>query len=609
MSASSATDPPVMSNPVPASTPPPLDSSQLTSANPGTPYTVKKRSISDVGSDSSKTDGGSKLVGGNGDSNAVSAATGAAGPSKKRTKLTESEREAREKEKLEKEKEKAEKEQERLAKKAERDEKKRIKDEEKRIKEEEKKKKEEEKAKKDRAQRSLMSFFTKPAAAGPASQSAPSSATSNLTHMVLRTPPPPDIITDYERSFHPFFVKPNVTVAPMPFERDDEYKTVIKNALDKALSLPRDPNFAGDPESGQSGPVGIGGGITGKLVEELMHILPHKRGRRGKLLKYCTKDILARISAPDDSSLPPLVDLKDVGPSKSSGAYLELLSSLPNKFLRFAEDVRPPYSGTYTRKPTTSGLLRGRNPFQKSLPKVDYDYDSEIEWEEEGLDGDGEELLSDEEDDEDVDSGDEDLEQFLDDENEEGVAGKNRRRGDVSAIVPICSSMCWEDSMGKNPRKEFEGMRLGTLLDRVPGPIDPFSPSYWNPEAPPQPPPAQLAANPPTKAAAITQFFQATTGNGAQSSAMPPPGPSASTAPAATTGDNLKKGKFVHLIGAHEMPAFKQAIAGSDLTKAAMIEHLKKLFPHLTKPAIKNSLDQVAQRRGQHEKDKRWVLL
>ncbi|CAZ86289.1 unnamed protein product [Tuber melanosporum] len=440
-----------MSNPAPASTPTPPDSLPHASTNPGTPDSVKKRSLSDMGSDSTRTEGGSKLASGDGDGdgggdgNAMGLGTGAVGPAKKRTKLTEAEKEAREKERLEREKERVTKEKERLAKKAERDEKRRIKDEE-------KKKREDEKAKKEKAQMRLVSFFTKPVA-GPTPQSIAPSTASTSMQMVVGSPPPPDISlkrqvrTDYERSFQPFFVKPNVTVAPVPFERDHSYKLVIKVALDNALSPPlsQDPLSIRDPESpsGQSPPVEIGERLTVGRIEELMHIPHHKRGRRGKPPNYSTKDILARINAPD-------------------GVYLNLLNSLPHKFLRFAEDVRPPYSGTYTKRPASSGLLRGRNPFQKSLPKVDYEYDSEAEWEQEGLDGDGEELLSDEEDEEDGDSGDEDLDEFLDDDEEEGAI-KNRRAA-VSALVPLCSGLCWEDFMGRNPRKELREMSLGILI-------------------------------------------------------------------------------------------------------------------------------------------------
>ncbi|CUS07839.1 unnamed protein product [Tuber aestivum] len=595
-----------MSSPVPASTPPCPDSLRHTSSSPDAPNPVKKRSLSGAGSDPTRTEDVSQPDSGNGDVNVMVIGTGAAGPAKKRTKLTESEKEAREKERLERENERHAKEKERLAKRAERDEKKRIKNEERR-------KREYEQTKKEKAQMRLGSFFIKPTV-GNKPQSTPSSTTNTSTQIVGDSPPPPpppDVDlkrrerTDYERSFHPFFVKPNVIVAPVPFQRDDDYKLVIRNVLDNALFPPKDPpSSTADCESGsgQSTSGGAGKTRTGERMEELMHIPYHKRVPRGKPPKYSTKDILIRLNTPDSSSLLPLADLEGINPNKLPTIYLDLLNSLPFKFLRFAEDVRPPYSGTYTRKPASSGLLRGRNPFQKSLPKVDYEYDSEAEWGEDVLDCDGEELLSDEEDDEDCGSGDEDLEEFLDDEDEEGAASKNRR-GVVSTLIPICSGLCWEDPMGKNPRKEFGEMSLGMLIDGVSGPIDPFSTSYWNPVAPPQLQSAQVVHNP---IKAMSQFFQAT-GNRNPQSTMPPPGASVSTAQV-VTGEPSKQPKPKQLIPAEDMAAFKRAIEGSDLTKAAMIEHLKKVFPQLNKQAIKNSLGQVAQRRGQTEKDKRWFL-
>jgi len=134
------------------------------------------------------------------------------------------------------------------------------------------------------------------------------------------------------------------------------------------------------------------------------------------------------------------------------------------------------------------------------------------------------------------------------------------------------------------------------VSDRVQGPIDPFSASYWSH--------AQVTNNPHN---AIKQFFPVIDNVNPQS-AMPPPGPPVGTAQAIAGETSKKKAKPVLLVPAEEMAAFKQAIEGSDLTKAAMVEHLKKKFPHLYKEAIKNSLAQVAQRRGKTEKEKKWFL-
>ena len=58
------------------------------------------------------------------------------------------------------------------------------------------------------------------------------------------------------------------------------------------------------------------------------------------------------------------------------------------KFLSFAEDVRPPYYGTWSRR---SREVRPRHFWGKSK-LLDYDYDSEEDWEEGEEDGDGENL-------------------------------------------------------------------------------------------------------------------------------------------------------------------------------------------------------------------------
>ena len=81
----------------------------------------------------------------------------------------------------------------------------------------------------------------------------------------------------------------------------------------------------------------------------------------------------------------------------------EITVRLPKKFLRFHEDVRPPYDGTWSKK---SPLVTGRKPFGKDVAVFEYDYDSECEWEE-GDDEIGEDVDQDmgEDDDNDLDEG------------------------------------------------------------------------------------------------------------------------------------------------------------------------------------------------------------
>jgi chromatin assembly factor 1 subunit A len=89
------------------------------------------------------------------------------------------------------------------------------------------------------------------------------------------------------------------------------------------------------------------------------------------------------------------------------------LRKIPMKFLKFQEDVRPPYRGTYTSRPITGISKLARNPLRRDLPNTDYDYDSEAEWIED--DEDAEELMSEGDNDKEEDDGDEDMDGFLDD--------------------------------------------------------------------------------------------------------------------------------------------------------------------------------------------------
>lgn len=68
----------------------------------------------------------------------------------------------------------------------------------------------------------------------------------------------------------------------------------------------------------------------------------------------------------------------------------ERIIVVPNryKFLGFHEDVRPPYRGTWSK---SSKLVNGRRPFSKDTQYLDYENDSEAEWEE-GDEEEGEDL-------------------------------------------------------------------------------------------------------------------------------------------------------------------------------------------------------------------------
>lgn len=63
------------------------------------------------------------------------------------------------------------------------------------------------------------------------------------------------------------------------------------------------------------------------------------------------------------------------------------------------------------------------------------------------------------------------------------------------------------------------------------------------------------------------------------------------------------------LLDAADLPRFKEAISGSNLSKIGLVEVLKKSFPGRRAAAIKNTLERVARREGLKATDKRWVLV
>jgi chromatin assembly factor 1 subunit A len=359
-------------------------------------------------------------------------------------------------------------------------------EEKKRAKEEEKKKKDEEKAKKERSQLRLQDFLKTPstpkkdrsiAVGGPLPASSvgasPGTRSMDAASPIAGASTPSarrrERRSDYEEYFLPFFRKEHTVVAPEhAFQRDAECRVAVNRALDGVLSLQDEGDEKGDPDVmdvDEAKTVSAGfPRITRDELIELLHIPPHKaRAKRGRMCGYSTKDVMARINTPDDPGLPLLKptisSLINSGEAKTSAYYVRLLNSLPHKYLKFAEDVRPPYVGTYSRIPTSSGLFHGRKPFQRALPGVNYDYDSEADW---VADDEGEDLLSEDEDDKDSDGGDS-LDGFLDDEDDD----VGLKRGGMGVLMATNSGMCWQDANGKNPRPDLDEMRIEILLSIV----------------------------------------------------------------------------------------------------------------------------------------------
>ncbi|KAL9127467.1 MAG: hypothetical protein Q9217_003667 [Psora testacea] len=463
------------------------------------------------------------------------------------------ERARKDEERIRKEEEKAKKVDEKKIRDAEREQKRkakeekdRLREEEKAKREEEKRQKEEEKNKKARTQLRLNAFFGQPSAPTKSSTGSPTRddlsppnsrcssiaeadtiETNRQSRSVSLTPPKP-ALSDYERAFPPFFLQSHTSLAPFNhFLRDEQGLPYAQSKIDEGL-------------------------FSGYNIQELSRLAPRKSRQRYRLTPT-VKDILVRMNGTPQNPIE-LSDAKD-----TSLRPAELLRPISMKVLKFAEDVRPPYIGTYTKLTDRTTIARlSRNPFSRGLPEADYDYDSEAEWEDPGegedLDSEGEEELDEEDEDE--------MEGFLDDE-ETADPRAVKRRPLLGDLQPTCTGICWTGELSA-PDLSIYG------IDMLIG-----SNAFLQPAQSP----LKLGHD---------QL------NLSQNHSQP-------------NAPNISKPNK-RLIPNDLFEDFKKAVQGSDLTKVGLVEVLKKQFPKQSKDVLKDTLDLVAERVGGKLAEKRWVL-
>jgi chromatin assembly factor 1 subunit A len=404
----------------------------------------------------------------------------------------------------------------------------------------------------------LNSFFAKPTLPPTSSSqvtTVPSSPRKSSTGEASHEPR--ELQSDYVREFPAFFLKSHTIVAPPHrFERDVEALAHVRQTVDSSLSKET-------PDE-----------IHPFRPSEVFQLIPFNR-RRGQRTAS-VREILSQLQKSDEQPAH----------SQDTAKPQQLLRKVTMKSLKFGEDIRPPYQGTYTRHvPESSAKRLARNPYHRGLPDTNYDYDSEAEWEEPE---EGEELDSEEED-EGSDEGEDDLDGFLDDEDDALAEGK--RRLIVGDLEPVTTGIQWAAD-GVPPENQL--YRIQTISDGVNFPIDPFSTAYWE-----KPKPLDQPAKAPS--------------DGFRVPALPVP----------AAGGALPPSKAKRPFPPEQIAEFKEAVEGSDLSKIGLVEILKKRlvptlfyhtlfliqvrFPKVSKETLKATLDQVAVRVGQKEVDKKWV--
>lgn len=198
--------------------------------------------------------------------------------------------------------------------------------------------------------------------------------------------------------FHPFHVKKNTTLAPVNrFSKDD----CTNESMDQALGLCPRVDSEGDSDVDMD-------------VDSNPDVVPvvsksDVRAMLSTLLPGSSKSIGQQANGHRAKRLPRNYKSMTVAEAMQSGLLLQdqdddsdcVLSwreipALRLRLFQFAENYRPAYYGTWSKR---SKYINGRRFLSKDTDLIEYDIDSEAEWEE---DEEGEECKSDE-DDEDAD--------------------------------------------------------------------------------------------------------------------------------------------------------------------------------------------------------------
>ncbi|KAK3707622.1 hypothetical protein LTR37_011970 [Vermiconidia calcicola] len=546
----------------------------------------------------------------------------------KRRKLTVAEKDQQKKEKEAKDAEKAEQ-------KAKREEEKRTKDEEKRKKAEEREakkrekdleeeRKAQEKLKKERAQMRLGAFFQKPATPVKQSEDGEGQVTNTRRKSLSLEPfdavanqirpsaspcragpqlvseeqtPAKQAVSDYQKFFLPFQLRTHSSMAPLLGLEDMQ---LAQEAFDHDIN---DPSLREKYDLG----------IVDSYASLERQFASEREFARGLPLPD-THHLIDQIQG---SSQQP-IDLTNDKPTTNPMSALQHIS---RRYIEFSRDVRPAYYGTYTkiRSPRTTRKLR-RNPFSRSRRDTDYDYDSEAEWEEPE---EGEDILDDEEDETDSVGEVNEMDGFLDDEED---ALKNKRKLVTGDMVPNSTGLCWENEFGKitpsieggSPSQVMRGMRIGVLLPGFMGTtIDPFSTEYWQTEQTPALQSKPVAEQMPTSTTGLMAPprppLQPRTSNNSPpdttlvGAAEGMRGPINSVA--ATQGSKPGRKAAPKILSKEDLDEFKDAVVGSQLFKAELLKGLKARFPKLTNDTIKSTLGEHFAYVGANKVDKKWVYV
>ncbi|AGO11747.1 AaceriADL028Wp [[Ashbya] aceris (nom. inval.)] len=239
-----------------------------------------------------------------------------------------------------------------------------------------------------------------------------------------------DSKSDYDRAFLPFYIKRDVKVAYL-HQLDREKLQESETALDGKLQ------DKGAPQD---------------TLDWLASMRPPTCGYE---IRCTAVEVLQEMTAKQ----------------KTDEELQKLLRQVPHKYIKFYENIRPPYIGTYSKKVT----LPRCNPFSTEGTGFNYDYDSDLDWindeDEEG--GDVDDLEADDDDDEEdeQDQGDEhEFDGFLDSDDDSGSTSKKSFAGPLIPVVHLVRDF---DNLKADEQQYFNMLAVQYLIEAQPFPIDP----------------------------------------------------------------------------------------------------------------------------------------
>ncbi|RKP07563.1 chromatin assembly factor 1 subunit A-domain-containing protein [Thamnocephalis sphaerospora] len=452
----------------------------------------------------------------------------------------EAEKAAREAEKAERE---AERQAKREAKQAEKEAKQAEKEAEKEAKEAERREKEEADRRKQQAQKRIFSFFEPQA--------------KKKQCIVQRVD---DSASDFERFFRPFSVKADAVLAPW-----NRFARPVRDTLDQQM---------------RNAVLSQGKSTHNPLKDWIAAARRrHKVNHAGTLAATDSATLVSK-KEDDAQTVDMDTDMSEVAASEPAS---QTRPTLRMKLLQFSENVRPGYFGTWSKH---SSIITGRRALARDTLLLDYDVDSEAEWE---ADKEGEECHSDEEDDDDddeprssrgafdVDADEEDdwlvphgylsEDEYADNDDEDG---DNTRESD--AAVPHTSN-------------QGAANRLDHALARArPRIIQPLVPVIIGP----------LFAGTAEFPADFKRMRMAVFHDGPLASMDPFSSPKADDTESSSSNAKRKQASAKKMFPDAELAQLVRRVHGSSLSMPKLIDELKEAYPDVSKRQLEEKIREIA---------------